>query len=144
VGILFCAAWASLCSLGFQAKLKSWFNNGVKQFRRPIMTASDNLSDRDMHRAELASSDEDVESLLSGGADISELIEAGVLDDDEPPLLSKEEKARFEAEAEAYISQPSDLSPEEIWAKHLRHQEWLEANGHKQPPAFKYTPPKNG
>jgi hypothetical protein len=75
------------------------------------MTASDNLSDRDMHRAELASSDEDVESLLSGGADISELIEAGVLDDDEPPLRDSDEEDEEIA--------PADCTEEEAIA-------WLE------------------
>jgi len=91
------------------------------------MTASDNLSDRDMHRAELASSDEDVESLLSGGADISELIEAGVLDDDEPPLRDSDE------EDEEIDLSPITLTAEEGWVEFQQEQKWLEANGHKRP-----------
>ena len=90
------------------------------------MTASDNLSDHDMHLAELGSSDEDVEALLSSGADVDELIAAGVLDDDEPASQGdEEEEARWD---EAYLTQleadASVLSPEEIWAEFQRDQEF--------------------
>jgi hypothetical protein len=40
-------------------------------------------SDYDIRMANLRDSDVDVESLLSGGSDIDQLIEAGVLDDEE-------------------------------------------------------------
>lgn len=102
------------------------------------MTASDNLSNRDMHLTELASSDEDVESLLSGGADISELIEAGVLDDDEPPLRDSDE------EDEEIELQPSTLTEEEALTWFAQQRDWFRTNGHDLPPAFKYTPPTNG
>jgi len=86
------------------------------------MTASDGPSDREIV---LATSDETVEELLSGGADIDELIAAGVLDDDEPASEDDEE------EDEEIEFEPSTLTEEEVMARHNAHQEWLIANGHK-------------
>jgi hypothetical protein len=86
-----------------------------------------NASDRDDYLAELAGSDEDVEALLSSGADVDQLIAAGVLDDDEPASQDDEEEEEIEFE-------PTNLTAEEVWAKFQRHQEWLIANGHKRSP----------
>ncbi|NEQ48244.1 MAG: hypothetical protein F6K00_33800 [Leptolyngbya sp. SIOISBB] len=91
------------------------------------MTAADNLSERDVYLAELGSSDEDVEALLSGGADVDELIAAGVLDDDEPALQN-------DGEEEEIDLSPITLNAEEAWAEFQREQAWLIANGHKRPP----------
>jgi len=89
------------------------------------MTASDGPSDREI---DLATSDETVEELLSGGADIDGLIAAGVLDDDEPASQDDEE------EDEEIEFEPTNLTAEEVWAKFQRHQEWLIANGHDYRP----------
>jgi hypothetical protein len=89
------------------------------------MTTPDDPSDREIYLAQLGSSDEDVEALLSGGADIDELIAAGVLDDYEPASQDDDE------EDEEIEFEPTNLTAEEVWAKFQRHQEWLIANGHK-------------
>ena len=91
------------------------------------MTSPDAPSDREIYLAELGRSDEDVEALLSGGADIDELIAAGVLDDDEP--ASQEDKEEEEIKLE-----PSTLTEEEVLARHNAHQKWLIANGHDYRP----------
>jgi hypothetical protein len=91
------------------------------------MTTPDDPSDREIYLAELGRSDEDVEALLSGGADIDELIAAGVLDDDEP--ASQEDKEEEEIKLE-----PSTLTEEEVLARHNAHQKWLIANGHDYRP----------
>ena len=88
------------------------------------MTTPDDPSDREIY---LATSDETVEELLSGGADIDELIAAGVLDDDEP--ASQEDKEEEEIKLE-----PSTLTEEEVLARHNAHQKWLIANGHDYRP----------
>jgi hypothetical protein len=110
-------------------ELKNWANNGAQiQGRRPIMTTSDHLSDREMRLAELGGSDEDVEALLSGGADIDELIAAGVLDTDEPPLQDgDEEDAEIEFE-------PSTLTEEEARAWFAQQRDWFVANGYDYQP----------
>jgi hypothetical protein len=74
-----------------------------------MMTIPDDVSNREMRLHELGSSDEDVEALLSGGADVDELIAAGVLDDDEPASQGDEEDEEVELE-------PSTLTEEEIRA----------------------------
>ena len=43
-------------------------------------------SERELYLSELANSDENAEALLSGGADVDDLIAAGVLDDYEPNI----------------------------------------------------------
>lgn len=92
------------------------------------MTTPQEPSDRDLYLAELSISDEDVGDLLSGGADIDELIAAGVLDDDEPASQESGE------EEEEIDFPPTTLTAEEVWAKFQREQEWLIANGHKRQP----------
>lgn len=92
------------------------------------MTTSDDPSDREIYLAKLGSSDEEVEALLSGGADVDELIAAGVLDDDEPASEDTEE------EEEEIEIEPSKLTEKEVLARHKAHQEWLTANGHDYRP----------
>lgn len=86
------------------------------------MTASDGPSDREI---DLATSDETVEELLSGGADIDELIAAGVLDTDEPASEADEEEGEIELE-------PLSLSEEEVMAWFNERRQRLEASGHRR------------
>jgi short-subunit dehydrogenase len=93
------------------------------------MTIPDEPSNREIDLAALGSSDESVEELLSGGADIDALIAAGVLDVDEPASEDTEE-----GEEEAIDLSLITLTAEEAWAEFQQEQEWLIANGHKRPP----------
>ena len=91
------------------------------------MTTPEDPSDREIFLAQLGTSDEDVESLMSGGADVDDLIAAGVLDDTEsaPQEVDGEE---------AFVIEPSTLTEEEALAWFARQQEWLVANGHDYRP----------
>ena len=86
------------------------------------MTTPDHLSDREIYLAELGSSDEDVEALLSGGADIDELIAAGVLNDNEPSSQD-DEKEGNEAES-------STFTREEVLAEMASEQKFIGSHGH--------------
>ena len=55
------------------------------------MTIPEDPSEREIFLAHLGTSDEDVESLMSGGADVDDLIAAGVLDATEPCPQEEEE-----------------------------------------------------
>ncbi|MBE9180253.1 hypothetical protein IQ268_16950 [Oculatella sp. LEGE 06141] len=68
-------------------------------------------TDRDHYLSQLATSDEDVESLLSGGASVDDLCEAGILDDGQE-WQDTEEDVPPQEEA---LDQPP-LSPEEVQA----------------------------
>ena len=91
------------------------------------MTTPEDPSDREIFLAHLGTSDEDAESLLSSGADVDDLIAAGVLDDTEsaPQEVDGEE---------AFVIEPSTLTEEEALAWFARQQEWLVANGHDYRP----------
>lgn len=69
-------------------------------------------TDREIYLAGLAGSDEDVESLLAGGADVDTLIEAGVLNDGEEGTVASEEIEPEEETLEQVDQTP--LSQEEI------------------------------
>lgn len=79
-------------------------------------------SDRDVYLAALGNSDEDVEALLSGGADIDELIAAGVLDDDKPSSQDDENEGN---EAES-----STFPREEVLAEMAYEQKFIGSYGH--------------
>lgn len=79
-------------------------------------------TDREIYLAGLANSDEDIESLLAGGADVDALIEAGVLDDGEEGTVESEE---IELEEESSESDQTPLSEDEIQALLERGDELL-------------------
>jgi hypothetical protein len=103
------------------------------------MTIPDEPSNREIDLAALGSSDESVEELLSGGADIDALIAAGVLDDREREAeVDEDEEAKLNADVEADMAQieaeVSALSTEEVMAQIQASTEWFEANGHGSRP----------
>ena len=89
------------------------------------MPAPQDPTDRELYLAELGSRDEGVEALLSGGADIDDLIAAGVLSDDEPVFQ--------EEEGDEVPIEPSTLTDDEIRAWLHQRNDWLVANGHRSP-----------
>lgn len=69
-------------------------------------SSSDEPSQRDFNLAELYDSDKDVEDLLAEGADVSTLIEAGVLEDSDQPeeLEATESEANKSSEEQIFYT----------------------------------------
>ncbi len=88
---------------------------------------ADGPSQRELYLAELSSSDEDPGDLLSGGADIGDLIAAGVLDDsDDVP------EGWQDVEGVELPEQPV-LTEAEVVAKLDKDNDWLVAHGYRPP-----------
>ena len=88
------------------------------------MTIPEDPSEREIFLAHLGTSDEDVESLMSGGADVDDLIAAGVLDDTEPCPQEEEE----------FVIEPSTLTAEEASAWFTQNRQWFDANVYSHRP----------
>ncbi|MEM9137806.1 MAG: hypothetical protein AAGB01_10720 [Cyanobacteria bacterium P01_F01_bin.42] len=84
-------------------------------------------TDQELYLAQLNTSDEDLEALLSGGADTDDLIAAGVLSDDEPVSQEKEKEEDSEGES-------SPISEEELIAAIDSSQQWLINHRHYRSP----------
>lgn len=89
------------------------------------MSTPQEPTNHEFYLAKLNTSDEDLEALLSGGADVDNLIAAGVLSDDEP-VFQEEEGDEVQIE-------PSTLTDDEIRAWLHQRNVWLVANGHRSP-----------
>ena len=91
------------------------------------MTTPEDPSDREIFLAHLGTSDEDAESLLSSGADVDDLIAAGVLDDTEsaPQEVDGEE---------AFVIEPSTLTAEEASAWFTQNRQWFDENVYSHRP----------
>lgn len=87
------------------------------------MTIPDMPSDREMDLAAFGTSGESVEELLAGGADVDELIAAGVLDDQELTSPDDDEAAAIEAE-------PSTFTREAVLAEMAHEQTFIGSYGH--------------
>lgn len=84
-------------------------------------------SQRELNLAELSGSDEDPGDLLSGGADVDDLIAAGVLDGGE-----NERQGWQDVEGVELPEQPV-LTEAEALAQIKKDNEWLVANGYLSP-----------
>ena len=84
-------------------------------------------SQRELDLAELSGSDEDPGDLLSGGADIDDLIAAGVLDGGDD-----EREAWQDVESIELPEQPV-LTETEALAQIKQRNEWLVAHGYRSP-----------
>lgn len=84
-------------------------------------------SERELYLSELANSDEDAEALLSGGADVDDLIAAGVVDDYEPDGWGWQTSQEVVLEEEPTDQSP--LTPEGVKALLDEENEWLVARG---------------
>ncbi|PZO58021.1 MAG: hypothetical protein DCF15_06055 [Phormidesmis priestleyi] len=84
-------------------------------------------SPRELDLAELSGSDEDPGDLLSGGADIDDLIAAGVLNGDDD-----EREVTQDLESVELPEQPV-LTREEALAQIKQKNEWLIAHGYRNP-----------
>ncbi|MEL6382444.1 MAG: hypothetical protein AAFQ89_08220 [Cyanobacteria bacterium J06626_18] len=80
-------------------------------------------TDRELYLAQLNTSDEDLEALLSGGADVDDLITSGAVE-------IETEGAGWQVEGESSDwEEPKVYTAEEARAEMQATQEWWAANG---------------
>lgn len=82
------------------------------------MTFQDEITRHEQYLFDLSNSDDDVESLLSSGADVDDLIEAGVLDDGSDETWGWQD-----------VDDDEDPPPPTPGEVDIQFSEWLIANG---------------
>ena len=84
-------------------------------------------TDQELYLAQLNTSDEGIEELLSGGADVDDMIASGAVEIETEGWGWQVEGAFIEVE-------PTTMTENEVMAELREEQEWLKANGHAYRP----------
>lgn len=85
-------------------------------------------TEHEVYLAQLNCSDEDTEALLSGGADIDDLIASGTL-----PTDTQGWGWQLADDTPEGLTHPAPLTEADVLARHEAHHAWLVANGHCSP-----------
>ena len=92
------------------------------------MATSQESTEWEVYLAHLNCSDEDIEALLSGGADIDDLIASGAL-----PTDTQGWGWQLADDTHEVSTHPEPLTEADVLARHDAHHTWLVANGHCSP-----------
>lgn len=96
----------------------------MTNYSRSRSHSANEPSQRELDLADLYDSDEDVESLLSGGADVDDLIAAGALDGGD------DERAGWQVVEGVELPERPVLTEVEVLAQIEERNKWLVAHGY--------------